>query len=147
MIIDVVEGDVLADADAKVVVFAVNVEGANDAGFAGQVARAAWPELAHRGPTTPGVLSHEHDGRRFYAIVCHSLGEEGWEQAPLWIERGLNEVNRRERRRGGSSPEVADVVLMGAGAGGQARGADVLANLGAIARSRAACRVWTLPAR
>lgn len=62
----------------KHIAFAVNKEGFNDSGFAGQVSSQYWPELANCGEHEIGtVLSKTCGDKTFHAIVCHSL-HEGW---------------------------------------------------------------------
>lgn len=62
----------------KRIAFAVNAEGINDAGFAGQVAYKYWPELSDIGSTELGtVISKKVEGIEFFALCCHSL-EKGW---------------------------------------------------------------------
>ena len=77
MIIKTVNGDILNNCERRIV-FAINTEGVNDAGFAGLVSRRYWPELAKIGKTELGtVLSKKVEGIEFFAICCHSL-ENGW---------------------------------------------------------------------
>lgn len=77
MIIKTEHGDIFQNG-AKHIVFAINTEGYNDAGFAGMVARGYWPELANCGEHELGtVLSKTVGNRTFHALVCHSL-KEGW---------------------------------------------------------------------
>ena len=95
MIIDEKKEDIFK-ASCKHIAFAVNTEGINDKGFAGEVSRRYWKELAHIGPQELGeVLLHKADGKTFYAIVCHSLKESGggWDFAPGIIEKALNSLD------------------------------------------------------
>lgn len=141
MIHDLIRGDVFA-AEERAIVFAVNTEGHNDAGFAGLVSSRYWPELASTGPKELGTMltrDVEYPSGApltLAAVVCHSLGDAGWAEAPVHIEAALNQLGLVEF--------PAAVVLMGAGMIGQMQGADVFANLGAIARAERACRVYTL---
>jgi hypothetical protein len=138
MIIDIIKGDIFKDAPTDIV-FAINMEGANDAGFAGLVAERYWPKLATLVPAGYGqVASHVKDGITFWAICCHSLDPGGWDFAPGFIEAGLNILF------GGNPKHTYSVVLMGAGMIGQMQGANVFANLGAIARAKPACKIYTL---
>ena len=76
MINSTMKGDIF-ETDAKHIAFAVNTEGANDAGFAGQVARL-WPEIANTGEQALGtVLSKKIGDKTYHALVCHSL-KNGW---------------------------------------------------------------------
>lgn len=66
------------DTDAKHIAFAINTEGYNDAGFAGQVSSKYWEELANCGNHELGtVLSKIVGDKTFHALVCHSL-RDGW---------------------------------------------------------------------
>ena len=82
MIVDMIRADVLK-APQRHIVFAVNMEGFNDVGFAGQVSSRFWQELASTGPKKLGeVMTHEAGDHTFHAVVCHSLGKGGWQQTP-----------------------------------------------------------------
>lgn len=118
MVIETIQGDIL-ESPHKHIVFAVNTQGFNDAGFAGLVACRYWPELANTGPQEIGtVLSKEADGRVFHAVVCHSLsGEPGWSKTPETVRRCLDELDVPE-------DEVVGAVLMGAGMIGMMSGAN-----------------------
>lgn len=137
MIIDLIRGDVFR-ASQKCVAFAVNSEGYNDAGFAGQVSSHYWPELANTGQKKLGdILSHTAGGKTFYALVCHSLSDEGWKKTPQLVEECLNKLDVPD-----DTPFA--IVLMGAGMIGQMGGADVFGNLGGMARSQKRVVVYTL---
>lgn len=144
MIVDVIRGDVL-ESKHSYIVFAVNTSGANDAGFAGAVASRYWPELSSIGPTPVGaILEKVWPGtpvRTFFAIACHELREGGWANAPEVIQRTLDDIS--DRWLWMPLGPIA-VVLMGAGMIGKMCGADVLSNLGAMARSRLPVVVYTL---
>ena len=124
----------------------MNVEGANDAGFAGLVAERFWLELAtlrnnYPPHPKPGeVLVHEAKGYTFYALVCHSLGRDGWKETPKALDRCFDhkcfDAVPRE--------ETIACVLVGGGPIGQMGGADVLMNMGSIARAKHKFSVWTL---
>ena len=107
MIIDEKKEDIF-EAPYKHIAFAVNTEGVNDSGFAGAVSRRYWKELAYIGPQKLGdVLSHEADGKIFYAIVCHSL-KTGWDRAPAVIEEALNSLG---------IPEDEEIAIVKIGSG------------------------------
>jgi len=77
MLVKTVQGDIF-NSEAKHIAFAVNKEGYNDAGFAGQVSSKYWNELANCGLHEIGtVLSKKVGDKTFHALVCHSL-ENGW---------------------------------------------------------------------
>lgn len=137
MIIDTVRGDALR-APHKHIVFAVNAEGYNDAGFAGLVSSRFWPELANTGGNRLGdVLKKQMGGRTFHAIVCHELKRDGWSRTPQIVEEGVNKLDI-------PAEETIGVVLMGGGLVGQMSGADTYAVLGALARSNKRVTVYTL---
>ena len=129
MIDSTVKGNVL-EAKEKHVCFAVNTEGANDAGLAGAVTRD-WPELRYVGKSKLGhVYSKEIGGRVFHAVVCHSLGEEGWKGSPAVIRKCLDQI-------GLEANEPVACVLFGSGMIGQLQGADQEANRKAMEDSSA----------
>lgn len=136
MIIDTRRGDIF-ESPFTHIIFAVNTEGINDAGFAGQVACRTWPELANIGACPLGSqMDHKDgDGRVFHALCVHSLKANGWIQAPQAITKALDACDL---------PEQSAMVLAGSGAVGQIQGADVYAILGGIARSRHKIVIYTL---
>ena len=77
MIIKTIQDDIF-NSKANHIAFAVNTEGYNDAGFAGQVSSRYWKELAICGNHELGtVLSKTVGDKTFHALVCHSL-YDGW---------------------------------------------------------------------
>lgn len=77
MVVKTIQEDIF-NTEAKHIAFAVNTEGYNDAGFAGQVSSKYWNELANCGKHELGtVLSKTVGDKTFYALVCHSL-DNGW---------------------------------------------------------------------
>ena len=77
MVVKTVQDDIF-NSEAKHIAFAVNSEGYNDAGFAGQVSSKYWSELANCGTHEIGtVLSKKVGDKTFHALVCHSL-KNGW---------------------------------------------------------------------
>lgn len=136
MIVDLVRGDVFM-APERHVAFAVNTQGYNDAGFAGQVSDRYWPGLADTGGNTIGdVMSREVGDRAFHALVCHSLDSGGWDLTPGVVEACLRKVEA-------PADERIAVVLMGSAPAGRMLGADVYAILGALARSERRVVVYT----
>lgn len=135
-----IEKQVRADiftSDCRHIVFAVNTEGFNDAGFAGLVARRFWPDLAITGEQKLGtVLTHKGANKIFHAVVCHSL-KKGWDGAPKAIEDALNQIDVKDG-------DTIGVVMMGAGPIGLMQGADVQANLGAMEKSVRKVVVYSL---
>jgi hypothetical protein len=137
MITQKIKGDILSSKHTHIV-FAVNTEGFNDAGFAGLVSRRFWPDLAITGPQNIGkVLEKSSKGKVFHAIVCHSLRETGWTGAAKVIKEGLDGIMV-------APDEEIGVVMMGAGMVGQRQGADVEANLKAMEESKHKIVVYSL---
>jgi len=129
VIVDLVRANIF-HTNHKTIAFAVNIEGHNDSGFAGQVSSGYWRELADTGRKQLGdVLSREVGDKTFYALVCHSLGKDGWKKTPETLEKCLNSINVPE-------DETIAIVLIGSGMIGQLGGADTFAVLGAMARSK-----------
>ena len=85
-------GDVMQGPERHVA-FAVNSQGANDAGLAGNISRIFWPYLASTGPIRMGEILSKEAGRKvFHALVVHSLEQDGWAEAPRHIEACFNEL-------------------------------------------------------
>jgi len=134
MIVDTVRGDIF-ESEFDIILFAVNTEGHNDAGFAGQVSGRYWPDLANTGPKDLGeVLTHRCGGRVYHALVCHSLGIGGWDHTPRAITECLDSL---------VLPVDSAMVFAGSGPIGQMQGADTWAILGGIARSKHRIVVYT----
>lgn len=128
MIIKKEKGNIFGTS-CKHIVFAVNTEGINDSGFAGQVSANYWPALAHIGPKPLGtVLSFKKDGKTFHAIVCHSL-KWGWKEAPMAVEQCLSALDI-------SNDEPIASVQIGGRLIGQMSGADFPAIIQAMERSK-----------
>lgn len=69
--------DNIFKTNARHIAFAINTEGFNDSGFAGQVSER-WSELENCGKNNLGtVISKEINGKVYHALVCHSLND-GW---------------------------------------------------------------------
>lgn len=129
MIVNQIRGNIFA-ASQKRIAFAVNKEGINDDGFAGQISDEIWPQLADTGGNNLGeVLTHVKDDVTYYAIVCHSLDPGGWKDTPTILAECLDKINIPP------SEEIA-IVLMGSGLIGLAGGADVTAILKAMEESK-----------
>lgn len=68
----------ILDSDAKHIVFAINKEGYNDTGFAGEISKEYWEGLQKYSSDRFGkVFSKTIGDKTFYAIVCYSI-DEGW---------------------------------------------------------------------
>ena len=136
MVTDAIPGNVF-ETPYKHIAFAVNTEGHNDAGFAGQVSSKI-PSFANTGGNELGdILEGFVEGKNFYGLVCHSFGGDGWENAPNAITACLDKLNVPE-------DETIAVVLMGAGMIGQLSGANVKENIRAIHRSKKKCVIYNL---
>ena len=136
MIVNRVRGDIFA-ASQKHIAFAVNTQGYNDAGFAGQVSSHIWPKLASTGGNKLGdVLTHKNGSKTYHALVCHSLESGGWDETPRVARECLDKLDIPE------DEEVA-VVLMGSGPVGMMQGADVNAILAGMERSKKRLVVYT----
>lgn len=138
MLVDAQRGDIFGTTHIHIV-FAVNTEGYNDAGFAGLVSSRYWPQLADTGGNKLGdvLIKQVGDHRTFHALVCHELSGTGWKQTPHYVEECLNKLDVPE-------DETLGVVLMGSGPIGQMGGADVFAIIGSIARSKRKAAIYTL---
>jgi len=139
MIVNTVRGDVF-QAPNKHIAFAVNTEGCNDVGFAGAVSSRYWPELANTRALNLGlgsVIQTNIEGKTFHALVCHSLGGDGWSKTAEIVMECLDSLVIPDE-------ETIAIVLMGAGMIGQMGGADVFAILGGMARSKKKVVVYTL---
>lgn len=136
MIINTIRGDVF-QAPHKHIAFAVNTEGYNDTGFAGAVSSRYWPELANTGAKKLGDVISKNGDKTFHALVCHSLGGDGWKKTTEAVTRCLDSLDIPD-------DEVIAIVLMGAGMVGQMGGADVFSILGGMARSKKKVAVYTL---
>lgn len=137
MIVNTTRGDVF-QASHKHIAFAVNTGGYNDAGFAGAVSSRYWPELANTGAKKLGdALARNEKGKTFHALVCHSLGSDGWKKTAETVTKCLDSLDVPE-------DEIIAIVLMGAGMIGQMGGADTFAILGGMARSKKKVAVYTL---
>jgi hypothetical protein len=138
MITDIIRGDIFT-SDHNHIVFGINAEGYNDAGFAGAVAARGWKELENCGPHPLGtVLERTINGKMFHAVVCHRLERDGWRETPTILENTLNAMISA------SVKDTVGMVLVGGGPVGRFAGSDVMANLGAIARSSRPVAVYYL---
>jgi hypothetical protein len=138
MIKEQIRGDIF-QSPCKHIAFAVNTEGRNNRGFAGKVSDI-YPELLETGGNRLGeiiTLGRQDQEKIFHAIVCHSLAADpGWSRASEIIEDCLNWLDIPDN-------EPIAVVLMGGGPIGEEMGADVLANLAAMERSKKTIVVYS----
>ena len=136
MIVNRVRGDIFT-APQKHIAFAVNTQGYNDAGFAGQVTSQIWPKLANTGGNKLGeVLTHKNGTKTYHALVCHSLDSGGWNDTPQVARECLDKIDVP------NDEEIA-VVLMGSGPVGMIQGADVNAILAGMEQSKKKLVVYT----
>lgn len=136
MIINRVRGDIF-EASQKHIAFAVNTEGYNEAGFAGQVSSRIWPKLTNTGGNELGeVLTHKNSSKTYHALVCHSLEPGGWNDTPRVVRECLDKIDVPD------GEEIA-VVLMGSGPVGMMQGADVEAILAGMQNSKKKLVVYT----
>ncbi len=136
MITDVINEDVFKTPH-KHIAFAINTEGSNDGGFAGQVTSRFVPELANTGGVQLGeIKTASAKGKTFHGLVCHSLSK-GWENAPKIITECLDKIEIPDN-------EPIAIVLMGAGMIGTLSGADPRANVKAIHASKKNCILYSL---
>lgn len=148
MILDIINDDIL-DTAHPVIVFAINYEGYNDAGFAGMLSREFWPELANAGRTEPGHIltrevEHRGGSRHLCGIACHSLHEGKWdvEEIRLGLDRLATEHVRcdmsiedaRDERE-----ELPAAVWMGHGIVGALSGGKSLPGLTMAGMARSLC--------
>lgn len=104
-------------SDVKHIAFAVNVEGFNDSGFAGQVSSQYWNELANCGQHEIGtILSKNIGDKTFHALVCHSL-HDGWGENQA-------EIIKECFDRIPSNGETIATIAIGTGLIGMMSGAD-----------------------
>jgi len=136
MIVNRVRGDIFK-APQKHIAFAVNTQGVNNDGFAGQVSERVWPELALTGGNQLGeVLTLTKGAKTYHALVCHSLRVGGWKKTPEVVRECLDMIDVPDHE------EVA-VVLMGSGPVGKECGADVEAILTGMKESKKKLVVYT----
>ncbi len=137
MITDVVKGNIF-DTEFRHIAFAVNVEGKNDTGVAGTVAQYFTKAFLRTGKCTMGgLISIPCLKITFHGLVCHSLEDDGWKNAPEAITAALDKISAPDN-------EVVAVVLMGSGKIGKDTGADVIGNIRAIHRSKKTCVIYSL---
>jgi len=118
------------EAPQKHIAFAVNSRGDNEAGFAGQIIKKYWPDIAYTGTVPFGkAFSHAVDGKVIHAMVCFALGRGGWRNTPEFVTKCLDSLEVP------ADEEIA-MVLMGGGPIGQRDGADVDAILAGVERSK-----------
>lgn len=142
MIVQEIRGDVLKSSAGRIL-FAINAEGYNDAGFAGLVASRHWPALESFGATALGtVWTHRVGRRHFHAVTIHALGGEGWAGSPAHLATALDALSK------GLTPaqrqETIAAVRMGAGPVGRAMRAPAEALMTVLADSPLCFEVWSL---
>lgn len=105
------------ETEAKHIAFAINMEGINDSGFAGQVASKYWNELTFCGKQELGtVLSKNVGNKTFHALVCHSLHNKWGDNQNEIIKECFDKIP--------SNGELVATVAIGTGFVGMLSGAD-----------------------
>ncbi len=116
MIVRTIQEDIFK-SDVKHIAFAVNVEGFNDSGFAGQVSSQYWKELADIPELKIGtVISKTVGDKIFHALVCHSL-HQGWGENQEEIIKHCFDLIP-------SNDEPVATIAIGTGLVGKMSGAD-----------------------
>ena len=96
MIINNKKGKNILNGGEHHIAFAVNTEGLNTRGIAGEIARRYWHELANVGECKLGtVLTKEVNGITFYGLVCYSI-EKGWKAQTETICECFNSIKTDE---------------------------------------------------
>jgi hypothetical protein len=134
MILDILEGDILANANKSDVIIGMNSQ-------LGEVSGIGLPftwQIQHNKPLILGtVFSFELDvNRNLHMITCHHLGKDGWQAADKYIRFGMDYLWHREGHRSFS------MVKIGTGHIGKRDGADVPAIISAIANSHLAVTLY-----
>lgn len=105
------------NTEAKHIAFAINTEGLNDSGFAGQVSNKYWEELAFSGEHQLGtVLSKTIGNKTFHGLVCHSLRDNFGDNQREVIKECFDKIP--------SNGELIAAVAIGTGLIGQMSGAN-----------------------
>ena len=116
MLVKVVQDDIF-NSDAKHIAFAINTEGYNDSGFAGQISSKYWNELSNCGEHEIGtVLSKTVGDKTFHTLVCYSL-HDGWGQNQA-------EVIKKCFDKIPANGEPIATIAIGSGFSGMVGGAD-----------------------
>jgi hypothetical protein len=112
------------------IAFAINTEGLNKYDFARQISFKDYTDLfLNTGEKEMGdVISIKVREKTFHGLVCHSLKQHGWVNAPQAITSCLEKIE---------TDEPIAVVLMGASKFRQAvEGVDIVANIKAIHKAK-----------
>lgn len=134
MIVAKVKGDIFTTKD-KHIIFALNKEGFNDCGFAGQVAKRGFTEIIDTGGNKLGeILSKTIDNITYHGIVCHSLENGGWNNSANIILTALNKMDFDDN---------ASIVTIGGGFVGIMQGAPYEDILSAFDTSNKKLTVWS----
>lgn len=134
MILDIVEGDILnPDVTDDIII------GMNSA--LGEVQGIGLPftwQIQHTKPLKLGtVFSFELGAdRKLHMIICHHLGEGGWEDSDRYLRFGMDYLRQTE------GPRPCSMVKVGTGHIGKRDGADVPKILSAIADSHLAVTLY-----
>lgn len=116
MVVKTIQDDIFK-TKAKNIAFAINKEGFNDSGFAGQVSRKYWPELSNCGEHEIGtVLSKTVGTKTYHALVSHSLKENWGENQAEIIKECFDNIP--------SNGQPIATIAIGTGFVGMLSGAD-----------------------
>lgn len=128
MILSIVPGDVLAKTNSDDVIIGMNSKLGEVAGIG---LRFTW-QIQHNKPLPPGtVYSFELDAsRKLHMIICHHLGEGGWEDSEKYIRFGMDYLWHSEPK-----DRKFSMVQVGTGHIGKRDGAPVAAIIDAISTS------------
>ena len=132
MVLEEKHGDIFTTKD-KHIIFALNTEGFNDSGFAGQVAKRGFREILNTGGNKLGeVLEKTINGITYHGIVCHSLAQ-GWKDAPKVVLETLNKMELTDN--------ISSVVF-GGGLIGWLQGAPIREIYGAFKKCNKMITIW-----
>ncbi len=135
MILDILEGDILARDNPADVIIGMNDELKEVFGIG---LRFTWQIQLNKPLRLGSVFSFELDeSRKLHMIICHSIGKDGWVSADKYIRFGMDYLWHREVGRQFS------MVKVGTGKLGKRDGADFAAIMSAIATSHLGVKMYT----
>ena len=134
MIRDFITGDITARSNKSDIIIGMNT--ALD-----DVTGIGFPFVKNSVPTRMlqlgSVISYDFDGtRKLHMIICHHLGEGGWEYADRYVRFGLDYLDHLDRdTQAGDGGRSYSIVRIGTGRIGTRDGADFQAIHRAMADS------------
>lgn len=134
MILDFLAGDILADDVTDDIIIGMNSQLQEVQGIG---LPFTW-QIQHNKPLKLGtVFSFELDAvRKLHMIICHHLGQGGWENSDQYLRFGMDYIRQTE------GPRPCSMVKVGTGHIGQRDGADVPKIISAIADSHLAVTLY-----